>query len=299
MPPPHQHLHPKAATLLAITTVLLVGMAAARLWMWLTFGIAGLLIIAGFDLFQILQKLGWLLHGTYEKRLQQAAAPTPLQTRLRQAAARALNAVPANHRNNLRTINAVALQNPKALKLAPEPDGNIAAVVDDFHPGITLVISARTIELLTDTQLTAVVAHELGHVAAGGMKRRAAAHLLGQLTNLAINYGLLLVLTGPHTPFWTGLATYLTALLGVTAAQQLLTRRHARRKAHAREFEADTFAAQLGYARQLGEALQILHHDETARLKPHQRPTLAHASATHPSVAARLHNLGLTPQPNR
>jgi STE24 endopeptidase len=151
---------------------------------------------------------------------------------------------------------------------APDPPHANAAVIG-WSGGRRIVLTEELLKISAPAQVAAVVAHELGHV----RRRHHGRWLLAQG---AAGLGFALLWTGVGGGVWAALpAAYLWAW-ALRPAAAALRRRW--------EFEADAFAAALGFGPALAEALTLLS-------PPTAPPTAMSMSIFHPMATARIARL--------
>lgn len=156
----------------------------------------------------------------------------------------------------------------------------------------TIVLFDTLLEQMTEDEIVAVFAHEMGHNKHRDTLKLYAINIVNVVVYVALAWGLVSVpeiyrdfgFAGLNYGFafyllFTVCLSFLSPFLGLFSHG--LSRKF--------EYAADDFAAENGYGASLGSALKKLARNSFACLSPH--PFLVVLTASHPTVSQRIENL--------
>jgi len=156
----------------------------------------------------------------------------------------------------------------------------------------SIVLYDTIIDLLTEEELVAVFAHELGH----GVHKDVSRNLIFNSVNILVIVCLLFLFTtyynigadfgfqSNNTAF-SGIVTFMTAI-AIFGIPQSMFLNFVSRKA---EYKADAYSAKLGYGKELISGLKKLSVDSFAHLSPSKFDVITNYS--HPPLAERIQSI--------
>jgi len=156
----------------------------------------------------------------------------------------------------------------------------------------SIVLYDTIIDLLTEDELVAVFAHELGH----GVHKDVTRNLIYNSINILVIVCLLFLFTtyysigadfgfqSTNTAF-SGIITFMTAVVIFVIPQSMFLNLVSRKA----EYKADSYSAKLGYGKELISGLKKLSVDSFAHLSPSKFDVITNYS--HPPLAERIQNI--------